>query len=290
MLASRAELAAPVAYPGVPSQVVDFASSVRPAGSEVILVEETGPSENACWIPVSDRNQVQQFVDNVILDKTLVRTVRIAPLPTEIIRQVSEARQAYWDLIAAARQDWIANGRKTSPAVAEKMSQAREAFKLTIRKKYPVGGLAAKGVDAFRGGYAAYQAELAAEIQGKIAAGRSADVIASAFKTNALVDRTVILARTSLPVLKALTLGNIVVAAVDLPGHVSAMLSARTPAEYDKAFSDVVSVGSSAGLTAACLVFSLGTGGLAMLACGVAPVAAGFYGGEAALLIRDLVK
>lgn len=287
--APRPEFVPALQRPGVDSQVLDYPSAISSATPTVALVRGQGSGDNACIIPTSDPTEAQRVLDGIILDKRLVTVVRTSALPAEFVRHVSEARQLYWELILGLKQKWVAAGSKITPEIAREVSAARTLFKTQVRSRFPVVGIPAKMIDVARGGYSDYQAVLQADIAAKIRTGRSAEVIGSAFRSNAVVDKVAAIATASRPVFKALNVAGVVVAAVEVPVHMSAMLNAKTDEEYDKAFAGLANASASGALLAACMFFTVGTGGLGLLACGIAPVAAGLYAGDAALAVKALM-
>ncbi|HEV2567857.1 hypothetical protein [Sphingomonas sp.] len=281
---------AATSHPRTPPEVLDYASSVRDENAPISLIRARQGSGNACWIPAEEPARIEEVLKSIVLNETGVSVRRWAPLPGPLAREIAEARQLYWDSIATIRQDWIKGGSVVDDAIARQLSEARLAFRNSIRSRYPTTGIAAEVADAARGGYAGYVAKIVQSREAKLAAGDASGAIASVFRSNAAADRLAIVSKTMAPALKALSFGSTIVTAAEIPYRLYELDIATTREEQDRALQNLSNATASAAIVAVCIVLGVSTAGLGLLTCGVAPVAAGFYAGDAALYVRKLIK
>ena len=123
-----------------------------------------------------------------------------------------------------------------------------------------------------------------------LAAGKHTELIESALRTNPGANRAVAIAKSTLPIAKALAVGGTIVTAAEIPYRVYRLQIARTHQETDEALARLIDASAAGAVAAACIAFGVTTGGIGFLACGVAPVAAGIFAGDAALAVRNLIN
>jgi hypothetical protein len=291
-----APLAAATQVPGGLAAVVDYPSVMRGERSEtwVMAGGDLPPGADPrdarqCWIPGNPSRPMADLLEEVAIHPAQLHITRAAPGLVHLLQDLASAREAYGaNALALLKQ--VPAGTGGIPAhVARAVSDQRNLFRLAVRRSFPISGLGARAVDLSRGGYANYIAGIVSKREAKIAAGRTAEVVIDATRTNATIDAAGRAARASLPIVRALGVGSVMVAALDIPAQLYRLHVARTDEETAAALRALSDVTTTTALAAACLAFAPGTGGVSLLACGVAPIAAGIFAGEAAVRARALM-
>ncbi len=297
----KSALGAATGFAGVAATShADRHASTIADGAKAEAVYSPSDSEGAvCWIPAGGPSDAQQALDGIVLDPALAsqpRTMSLAKgigvgLPFAgyaIAKDMALAREDYLSRIAMARDSWVRNGSVVSEAVAREVSDARFALRESIRRLYPVSGFFARTFDVARKivGFDLTESKVAS----RMTEGLYDAVIDGAFKTNKLANEAASFARSSMPLSKALGIGGTVVMAAEVPYRAYQIYVAQDKEELQTAFVKFTEAAVGATVTAVCLAVGIGSGGVALLACGVAPVVAGIFAGQAAQVIVRQIR
>ena len=266
--------------------------------SSALILQSDAPVGEKCWIPAVDAREAQEVVDEIIIDRALVSQRRSVPIAFEAMKEIVKVREAYIEGAMIARANWEAANKVVTPEIAEAISKWRDSFRMDLRRRYPVSGFVAKswevGEDVIRaiaaGEYVSHAERVDRKRAQLLAAGKHTELIESALASNARANKVVAIAKSGIPVAKALAVGGTIVTAAEIPYRVYRLQIAKDDKETDEALARLIDASAAGAIAAACIAFGVTTAGIGLLACGVAPVAAGIFAGDAAIAIRDMIR
>ncbi|MDB5744442.1 MAG: hypothetical protein JWR68_2757 [Polaromonas sp.] len=252
--------------------------------NEAFILPMDSDEGEACWIPAGSKQDIEFVLDNIIIDRALVTQKRVVPIAFEAVRDLEAARRSYTDSISIIRENWLAAGGKIDEQIAKSIRDARMSMRKAIRARHPVSGFSAKVLfDIPRyGSTANYEKVIIQKTDALLKEGRAEEVISKAVSTNKLANKFGKLAAVTLPLAKAISVTSTIAVAIEIPYRYYELDIAKTDKERNTALIKMSEATATGAIAAACLVFGVSTGGVAFLACGVAPVVAGVMAGKAA--------
>lgn len=257
------------------------ASATR--SNEAYIFPSTFEQGEACWIPAASSDEAEKVLNNVILDRAAVYQRKSVPVAFQAVQDLAFARDDYLTKINLIRENWEAAGKIVTKPIAQSISDARSSLRFDIRARYRVSGFMAKAYDVYRyGSTDEYIRQTKEKVATLLDQGQYRKVIDNALKTDDLANKMGAVAKTGLPVAKALAVGGYVAIGIEIPYRVYQLDQAATDEERGKALEALTSATVSGTYAVACLLLGIETAGVGFLACGVAPVVSGIFAGEAA--------